>query len=259
LPVVLARSNVRALLPRWRPIVAFTVLEMGIPWLLLSDAERRVTSSLAGLFMACVPFVGVVLSRLAGGHEALGARRVAGLGVGLAGVVALLGLDVGGGDALAIAELAVVAFGYAYAPRIVARSLADLPTLDVTAASLALCAIGYAPFALAGLPAAPGADAVAAIAVLGVVCTATAFLLFFRLIAEVGPIRATVITYVNPAVAVVAGVLVLGEPFTLGTGIGFVLILAGSWLATGSPTSPAPVADAAAAAPEGGAGRAASR
>ncbi|HYG70265.1 MAG TPA: DMT family transporter, partial [Anaeromyxobacteraceae bacterium] len=125
LPVVLARSNVRALLPRWRPIVAFTVLEMAIPWLLLSDAERRVTSSLAGLFMACVPFVGVVLSRLAGGHEALGARRLAGLGVGLAGVVALLGLDVGGGDALAIAELAVVAFGYAYAPRIVARSLAD--------------------------------------------------------------------------------------------------------------------------------------
>jgi drug/metabolite transporter (DMT)-like permease len=242
LPVVVARSDLRALLPRWRPIVAFTVIEMAIPWLLLSDAERRVTSSLAGLFMASVPLVGAVLSRVSGAHEPLGARRVTGLGVGLAGVVALLGLDVGGGDAWSIGELAIVVVGYAYAPRIVARSLGDLPTLDVVAVSLALCAVGYAPFAWAQLPASlPGADVSASVLVLGVVCTATAFLLFFRLIAEIGPVRATVITYVNPAVAVVAGVLVLGEPFTAGTATGFVLILAGSWLATGSaPAAAAP-------------------
>jgi drug/metabolite transporter (DMT)-like permease len=233
LPIVVARSNLRLLLPRWRPIVAFTVIEMAIPWLLLTDAERRVTSSLAGLFMASVPLVGAVLSRASGAHEPLGARRVAGLGVGLAGVVALLGLDVGGGDAWSVAELAVVVVGYAYAPRIVARSLSDLPTLDVVAVSLALCAVGYAPFAWAQLPASlPGVDVIASVVVLGVVCTATAFLLFFRLIAEIGPVRATVITYVNPAVAVVAGVLVLGEPFTAGTAAGFGLILAGSWLAT---------------------------
>jgi drug/metabolite transporter (DMT)-like permease len=233
LPIVVARSNLRLLLPRWRPIVAFTVIEMAIPWLLLTDAERRVTSSLAGLFMASVPLVGAVLSRASGAHEPLGTRRVAGLGVGLAGVVALLGLDVGGGDAWSVAELAVVVVGYAYAPRIVARSLSDLPTLDVVAVSLALCAVGYAPFAWAQLPASlPGLDVIASVVVLGVVCTATAFLLFFRLIAEIGPVRATVITYVNPAVAVVAGVLVLGEPFTAGTAAGFGLILAGSWLAT---------------------------
>jgi drug/metabolite transporter (DMT)-like permease len=233
LPIVVARSNLRLLLPRWRPIVAFTVIEMAIPWLLLTDAERRVTSSLAGLFMASVPLVGAVLSRASGAHEPLGTRRVAGLGVGLAGVVALLGLDVGGGDAWSVAELAIVVVGYAYAPRIVARSLSDLPTLDVVAVSLALCAVGYAPFAWAQLPASlPGLDVIASVVVLGVVCTATAFLLFFRLIAEIGPVRATVITYVNPAVAVVAGVLVLGEPFTAGTAAGFGLILAGSWLAT---------------------------
>jgi drug/metabolite transporter (DMT)-like permease len=228
------RGNVRALVARWRPIALFTVIEMAVPWLLLSNAERRVTSSLAGLFMASVPLVGAALARVTGKHEPLGARRVLGLAVGLVGVVALLGLDLGRGDAGAIVALAVVALGYAVGPMIISRSLADLPVLDVVAASLALCAVGYAPVGLALLPAAmPSWEVLGAVAVLGVACTAVAFLLFFRLIAEVGPVRATVITYVNPAVAVLAGVALLGEPFTLGTAVGFVLILAGSWLATG--------------------------
>lgn len=234
LPVVARRGNARALLARWRPIASFTVVEMAIPWLLLSHAERRVTSSLAGLFMASVPLVGALLSRVTGRHEPLGGRRLVGLVVGLAGVIALLGLDLGRGDAVAIVELAIVALGYAIGPMIISRRLSDLPVLDVVAASLALCAIGYAPVGIAQLPRAmPGLDVVGAVAVLGIVCTSVAFLLFFRLIAEVGPVRATVITYVNPAVAVAAGVALLGEPFTPGTGIGFVLILAGSWLATG--------------------------
>jgi drug/metabolite transporter (DMT)-like permease len=234
LPVVIRRGNARSLLAHWRPIALFTVVELAIPWLLLSDAERRVTSSLAGLFMASVPLVGAVLARLTGGHEPLGARRVVGLFVGLAGVLALLGLDLGSGGARAIVELAIVAVGYAIGPMIVARRLADLPTLDVVASALTLCAVGYAPFGLAALPPAlPGWATVGSVAVLGVACTALAFLLFFELIAEVGPVRATVITYVNPAVAVAAGVAILGEPFTAGTAVGFVLILAGSWLATG--------------------------
>jgi drug/metabolite transporter (DMT)-like permease len=235
LPVVARRGNARALLAHWRPIALFTVVELAIPWLLLSDAERQVTSSLAGLFMASVPLVGAVLARVTGRHERLGARRVAGLFVGLAGVVALLGLDLGSGDAGAIVKLAVVALGYAIGPMIVARRLGDLPTLDVVAAALTLCAVGYAPVGIAQLPPAfPGWEIAGAVAVLGVACTALAFLLFFELIAAVGPVRATVITYVNPAVAVAAGVAVLGEPFTSGTAVGFVLILAGSWLATGA-------------------------
>lgn len=239
LPVVLRRGDVRALLARWRPIALFTVVEMGIPWLLLSHAERRVASSLAGLFMAGVPLVGAVLARVAGGHERVGPRRTAGLVIGLAGVVALLGLDLGRGDALAVLSLAVVAIGYAVGPMIISRRLADLPVLDVVAASLALCAAAYAPAGLALLPASlPAPEVIGAVVVLGVACTAVAFLLFFRLIAEVGPVRATVITYVNPAVAVAAGVTLLGEPFTAGTAAGFVLILAGSWLATGPARAP---------------------
>jgi drug/metabolite transporter (DMT)-like permease len=237
LPFVLrSGGNLRALLPRWRPIVLFTVAELAIPWLLLSDAERRLSSSLAGLLVASVPLVGVVIARLSGVPEPLGGRRLAGLWVGLAGVVALLGLDVRGGELRAVAEMVLVVIGYAVGPMVVARRLTGVPTLEVVTVSLALGALGYAPFGLAQLPAAlPSAEVLLAVAVLGVVCTALAFVLFFRLIAEVGPVRATVVAYVNPAVAVAAGVAVLGEPLTVGTVTGFVLILAGSWLATGAP------------------------
>jgi drug/metabolite transporter (DMT)-like permease len=239
LPLVVRGGGVRALLARWRPIALFTLVEMAIPWVLLAHAERRVTSSLAGLFMASVPLAGAALARALGGHEPLGSRRAVGLVVGLSGVVALLGLDLGSGDAGAVAALAVVALGYAVGPVIIARRLSDLPVRDVVAASLLLCAVGYAPAGIAQLPAAlPGADVLASVVVLGVLCTAVAFVLFFGLIAEVGAVRATVITYVNPAVAVAAGVALLGEPFTLGTALGFVLILAGSWLATGPAASP---------------------
>ncbi|ABS24808.1 DMT family transporter [Anaeromyxobacter sp. Fw109-5] len=250
LPFVLrSGGNLRALLPRWRPIVLFTVAELAIPWLLLSDAERRLSSSLAGLLVASVPLVGVVIARLSGVPEPLGGRRLAGLWVGLAGVVALLGLDVRGGELRAVAEMVLVVLGYAVGPMVVARRLTGVPTLEVVTVSLALGALGYAPFGLAQLPAQlPSAEVLVAVAVLGVVCTALAFVLFFRLIAEVGPVRATVVAYVNPAVAVAAGVAVLGEPLTVGTVTGFVLILAGSWLATGAPAraaaapQPVPVA-----------------
>jgi drug/metabolite transporter (DMT)-like permease len=236
LPVLVrAPPDLRALLRRLRPIVAFTVIEMAVPWWLLSDAERHVTSSLAGLLMAAVPLVGALLSRFTGAHEPLGFRRFAGLLVGFAGVTALLGLDLGASGGLVIAELAVVVVCYAVGALVIGRYLGDVPPLAAITASLALCAVVYAPFGIAQLPATlPSREVLFAVVVLGVVCTSAAFLLFFALIAEIGAVRATVVTYVNPAVAVLAGVALLGEPLTAGTVVGFVLILAGSWLATGA-------------------------
>ncbi len=233
LPMVLKNGRLRALLPRWRWILLFTFVEVAIPWWLLSDAERRITSSLSGLLIASVPILGALLSRFTGAHQPLGPRRLAGLGLGFAGVVALVGMDLSG-DAPAILEMTLVVLGYALGPLIISRRLGDLPSLDVVAVSLATCAILYAPLGIVQLPPAmPSSAALTAVVVLGVLCTAIAFLLFFRLIAEVGPVRAQVITYVNPAIAVLAGVALLAEPFTLGTAVGFILILAGSWLATG--------------------------
>jgi drug/metabolite transporter (DMT)-like permease len=245
LPIVLARGDVRALLPRWRPILLFTVVEIAIPWLLLSHAEQRLTSSLSGLLVASVPLVGVVAARLSGRPEPLGGLRLAGLWVGLAGVVALLGLDVRGGDLLAAGEMVLVVTGYAVGPMVVARRLGDVRPLDVVAVSLGAGAVMYAPAGIAQLPAAwPSPPAVTAVAILGVLCTAVAFVLFFQLIAEVGAVRATVVAYVNPAVALAAGIAVLHEPLTVGTVVGFGLILAGSWLATGAAPRAAAAAPA---------------
>jgi drug/metabolite transporter (DMT)-like permease len=233
LPLVLRGAQLRPLLARWRPLVLYTVIEIAMPWFLLSDAERHLSSSFSGLLIAAVPLVGATIAAVSGGHERLDGRRVAGLLVGLAGVAALLGLDVRASDLGAVAKMAVVVLCYAVGPLIISRKLADIPSLPVVTASLALCAVGYAPLAFAQLPAAlPPKEVIAAVVILGTVCTSLAFLVFFRLIAEVGPVRATVVTYVNPAVAVALGVTLLHEPFTVGTGVGFVLILTGSFLAT---------------------------
>jgi drug/metabolite transporter (DMT)-like permease len=231
-PIAAARGHLRPLLPHWRVIAVYTVIEIGIPWVLLSDAERKLSSSLAGLLLAATPLIGAVIAALTG-HERLDTRRLLGLLVGLGGVGALLGLDVGGGSTVAVVEMGIVAVCYAAGPAIISRRLGHLPAMGVVAASLALAAVVYAPIAATQLPShLPQGNVIASVALLGVVCTAIGFVVYFALIAEVGPVRATVITYVNPAVAVGLGVLLLSESFTIGTAVGFVLILAGCVLAT---------------------------
>ncbi len=238
-PVAAARHQLRPVLARWQPLLAYTVAELAGPWLLLSTAEQRLDSSLTALLIAGVPMVGAVLAWSLGERGALGRRGLAGLVVGLAGVGALVGFDVSGGDLPSVAMMVVVAVGYAVGPAIFARRLRGVPPLGVAAASLGICAVGFAPFAALHLPdTVPSTRVVLAVAVLGVVCTALAFLVFFALIAELGPVRAMVFTYVNPAVAVVLGVVFLGEGFGPATAVGFVLVLAGSFLATSGRRTP---------------------
>jgi drug/metabolite transporter (DMT)-like permease len=191
------------------------------------------SSSLSGLLVAAVPLAGAMMTRVVRGAEPVDRRVAAGLLVGLAGAVALVGLDVGRADLGAVAMVGVVIVGYATGPVLISRTLSDLPSLGVVAASLAVCAVGYAPLALVQHPArVPPGRILAAVIVLGVLCTAGAFVLFFHLVHELGPLRATVITYVNPAVAVLLGVAFLHERFTAGVAVGFPLVLIGSYLAT---------------------------
>ena len=233
-PIALFRGALRPLVSRWRPLVAYTAIEVAIPWVLLARAETKLSSSLTGLLIAAVPLVGAVVVTLTGEREQQGSRRWLGLLVGIAGVAAIVGLNLGAVDALAVVEIALVAVCYAVGPIILSRSLAELPALDVVAASLVLTAVAYAPLAAARWPSAlPSGRVLLSVVGLAVLCTAIAFLVFFALIAEVGPVRATVITYVNPAVAAILGVSVLGEHVTWGMGVGFALVLAGSVLATG--------------------------
>jgi drug/metabolite transporter (DMT)-like permease len=233
-PLAAHRRELRALLARWRPLLAYTAIEVAVPWLLLSRAETKLTSSLTGLLIAAVPLVGALIVTLSGERERLGGRRWAGLAVGLLGVAAIVGLDLGTLDVVALVEIGLVAVCYAVGPIILARYLNELPPLGVVAASLALTAIAYAPLAATSWPSRmPSAHVVESVVGLAVVCSAAAFLLFFALIAEVGPVRATVITYVNPAVAAVAGVVLLSERLTAAMLFGFALVLVGSVLATG--------------------------
>lgn len=231
-PVAALNGQLRPLLPSWRPLLVYTVIEICIPWWLLGYAEQRLSSSLTGLLVASVPLVGAVLV-WGTGHERLDGRRVVGLLVGFAGVAALVGFDVDTGDLRSVAAIVVVAFCYALGPLILARYLAGLPGLGVVAASLAITALIYLPIGGSQWPTDPvSTQAWLAVIGLATVCTALAFLLFFQLVAEVGPARATVITYVNPAVALVLGVIVLDEAATIATLVGFGLILVGSVLAT---------------------------
>jgi drug/metabolite transporter (DMT)-like permease len=233
-PVALLRSDLRPLMARWRPLLAYTTIEVAIPWVLLARAETKLSSSLTGLLIAAVPLVGAVVITLTGEREQQGSRRWVGLFVGIVGVAAIVGLDLGSVQALPVVEIALVAVCYAIGPIILSRNLAELPALDVVAASLVLTALAYAPLAVLRWPhSLPSGRVLLSVVGLAVLCTAIAFLVFFALIAEVGPVRATVITYINPAVAAVLGVSVLGEHVTWGMGVGFVLVLIGCALATG--------------------------
>jgi drug/metabolite transporter (DMT)-like permease len=242
LPVALARKDLAPLRPYWKWILAYTFVEVAAPWFLLSDAERRISSSLTGLLVAAVPSIGAVLAVATGGKDRLDSRRIVGLVLGFVGVAALVGLDVRADDLGAIGQVALVALGYAIGPMIIERKLGSLPSLGVVAASLGITALAYAPFGVAQLPSAlPSPSALFAVAVLGMICTALAFVMFFALITEVGAPRATVITYVNPAVALALGVALLAEPFTVGIAVGFVLIVLGSVLATRGAAPPSPM------------------
>jgi drug/metabolite transporter (DMT)-like permease len=241
LPIALRRRNLAVLAPRWRWLALFAVVEIIIPWLLLSEAETRLSSSMSGLLIATVPILVAIISRLTGGTDRLSPVRWAGLLVGLAGVGLLIGPGTPGGDLGSVGEVLLVALCYATGPLIASRKLSDLPPLPMTAACLAFAAVVYSPLAALTWPShLPPAKVLASLAGLAVICTALAFIVFFALIAEVGPARASVITYINPAIAVVLGVWLLHERLTGIMAAAFGLILGGSVLATrpSSKTSP---------------------
>ncbi len=237
LPIALRRKEFSALRPVWPWLLLFAVVEIIMPWFALSEAERGISSSLTGLLIASTPIIVAVLSLFLSGGDRLGPVRWTGLLIGLGGVALLAGPHLvgssGGRGARSVAEVLFVALCYATGPLIANRKLAGVPPVAMTAACLALASVVYAPLAALNWPShVPSASVLASMAGLAVICTAAAFLIFFRLIHEAGPARASVITYINPAIAVTLGVAVLGEHVTATMLIAFGTILAGSVLAT---------------------------
>jgi drug/metabolite transporter (DMT)-like permease len=233
MPIAIRQGGFRDLFDKWRPLVMFALIEIGVPWLSISTAEQHISSSLAGLLISAVPLVGVMIAPLFGNRERIGPVNLVGLLLGLVGVAAIVGVDLRATGWVPLLEMAVVVVCYAAGPAILARHLSSLPAVSVNAAALTLCAVAYGPLAAFQWPRTiPSYGVLGSVAVLALLCSALGFLIFFALIAEIGPVRATVITYINPAVAALAGILVLHENFTAGMGIGFILVLAGSTLAT---------------------------
>jgi drug/metabolite transporter (DMT)-like permease len=234
LPLAIRAGNIVLLKRRWPWVLAFAVLEMIGPWWLLSEAELRLSSSTTGLLVAAVPTLSVVLARLFGDTERLTKVRLAGLLVGLAGVVVLAVPDIGGATAVSVGELLLVVLGYATAPLVAAHRLVELPGVVLAAGCLSVTALIYiGPAALTWPATMPSGRALWALAGLAVLCTALALVVFFALIREIGAPRAMVFAYVNPAVAVLAGVMLLGEPLTPAILGAFAMILVGSVLAIG--------------------------
>jgi drug/metabolite transporter (DMT)-like permease len=241
LPYAIHKGALRGLTRQWRALVVYSIVEIVLPWPLIGFGEQRVTSGLAAILIAAVPLVVALMALRMDPDERAEGSRLAGLVVGFLGVVVLLGLDVAGrpGELIGAFAILLAAIGYAAGPMIIKHRLGNLDPLGPVTASMGISALVLAPPALASAPTeVPSGQTLVSILVLGLACSALAFLLFFALIHEVGPGRATVITYVNPVVAVGLGVALLGEGIGPSAVAGLLLILAGSWLSTGGRLPP---------------------
>lgn len=231
-PLVIARHQTVALARNFKWIAIFGVVEFGVPWYFMATAERHITSSLTSLLICCVPLFSVIGQRIRRTEDHVEPRRYLGLAVGAVGVAFLVGLDLKGGTITWIALMMVVCVGYTIGPIILATKLKDVAGPTVVMGATAFVTLCWIPWDLAHWPVRVSGETFASVAVLSMVCTAGAFLVFFELIKEVGATRSVVVTYVNTAIAVVLGIVGLHEPLTAGIAVGFPLVIIGSVVAT---------------------------
>ena len=234
LPLAIRRGALAPLRGHLRDVAIFAVVQVSVPFILISVGEQEVSSSLAGILVATAAVWTAMLAPFLDRDDSLGIVGVAGVAIGIAGVALILGVDVGGdGAELAGAGLIVLAsLSYGLSGFFLKRRLKGLPAIGVVTGTMVASTVYLLPATLITLPSeAPGLETVGAMAALGLGCTGVAFVLFYMLISEAGPSRAAIVAYVSPAFAVVYGVTLLDESFTFGTAAGLVLIIAGSWLA----------------------------
>lgn len=243
LPFAIRSGALQAAWKYWPWLLAFGAVEMAGPFLLLSHAETQLPSGLTGLLVATVPLFAVIIALLRGDRSVLAPVRLGGLILGFVGVAVVVAgpglFPQGPASVFAIGEILLTAVLYAIAPFIIAHKLAAVPSMGTITLALFAVGLAYLPAALLTQHEMPTLRSTISLGLLGVVCTALAFVAFFALIREVGPVRAPLFTYVNPIVAIALGAAVLGEPITPGLLIGFPIVLAGCWFAaTGGRLKP---------------------
>lgn len=235
LPFAIRSGALRVAWRYWPWVLAFGLVEMAGPFLLLSHAETQLPSGLTGLLVATVPLFAVIIAMLRGDRSALAPVRLGGVLLGFVGVaIVVIGPGLfprGQASIFAIGEVMLTALLYAIAPFILAQKLAQVPSVGTITLALFAVGLGYLPAALLTQNEIPTIRSTVSLVLLAVICTAFALMAFFALIREVGPVRAPLFTYVNPVVAIVLGTIVLAEPITPGLLIGFPLIIIGCWFA----------------------------
>lgn len=239
IPYAIYAGGLAKALKAWPYVVFFAVTEMVVPWWLITEAGKHNPSGLSGLLVATVPFfVVAILAIFFKDRKALRLRPLTGMLIGFAGVAALVGVDsfTGAIEPLYVLFVILASLGYGIAPIVANRKLKDVSSASMIGMSMVIVSVVYAPFAVPNLGAEfaqASAPSLIAILVLGLICSAAAFVLFFKLIKEIGPAKASLITYVNTAVALFLGIVFLGEPITIGLLIGLPLITVGLVLAGG--------------------------
>jgi drug/metabolite transporter (DMT)-like permease len=235
IPIALRKDTLKDAIKGIRYVIPYAVLEMVGPWILITSAEKEISSGLAGLLIATVPFFASIFSSLRGDHSVWQPKRIFGLVVGFVGIIALVGIEsiTGTSNPKAIAMVILAAIMYAYAVLMVTTNLPGVDGIAINGVAMGLTCLFYTPIAIATWPSNPvSTQAIAALVALGVFSTAIAFMLFFIVIVEIGVARGSLTTYVNTAVAVVLGIIILDEPITLGIIVGLPMVLLGSFLAS---------------------------
>lgn len=224
----------------WRFVLPYAIFEMMIPWILITNAEKKISSGLAGLLIATVPIWSTIFASMNGDKTVWHSKRLVGITVGFAGLVGLVGYEsiFGNSDPLSIGMMLVAAISYSFAVNMISIKLPNVSGIAINGMAMFITAIAYAPLMVLQWPDSGNVSREAALSLLtlGIFCTALSFISFFIVMKEIGPARASIGTYVNTAVAVVLGVLILSEPLTLGIIIGLPLVIIGSFLASRKPT-----------------------
>lgn len=241
IPLAMRDGSFTSALKNWRYVLPYAFVEMIGPWILITTAEQKLTSGLAGLLVATVPIWSTLITSIHGDRSAWQRKRIFGLVIGFVGLVLVVGIESFSQkqSVAGIGMILLASMGYAYAPIRVNQKIPHVDGMAINGFAMLATAIFYLPFAIVQAPAhLPSAKAIAAVVALGLFSTALAFIFFFALMRDIGPARASLVTYVNTAFAVVLGVIILSEPLTLGIILGLPLVLIGSYFASRkSPSS----------------------
>jgi len=239
IPIAIYKGSFKDAVRGIKYVLPYAFLEMVGPWILITSAEKEISSGLAGLLVATVPIFSTIFTSLRGDHSVWQPKRIFGLVVGFIGIIALVGIETirGSGNPKAIAMMILASILYAYAVLMVTSNLPGVDGIAINGLAMAITSVFYLPIALAVWPSNPVSfNAIAALIALGVFSTAIAFMLFFIVIVEIGAARGSLTTYINTAFAVLLGILILNEPITLGIIVGLPLVLLGSYLASRKST-----------------------